>query len=221
MQNLSWWAIKLSAFRFDARKAAQAANKMLRLSGGRRNYMELIKLLYLADRAALLKLERPITGDCVVALKHGLVLSHVLDLIKWGPCNEEDAPWFDTISAPDGYDVKSLAELDDGELSGAEVRVLEEVFAEYGKKDWKELSRLTHELPEWDDPGDGRIPVGADEILKLNGRSTEEIERISEEASAYDRLDRDVSVFVTIQPTGFQMIRAKASSMVGRDSVEP
>jgi hypothetical protein len=34
-------------FRFDARKAAQAANKLLLLSGGCRNYMELIKLLYL------------------------------------------------------------------------------------------------------------------------------------------------------------------------------
>src|SRR5580658_4162563 len=93
------------AFRFNVKKAAPAANKLLLLSGGSRNYMELIKLLFLADRAALLKLERPITGDLVVALKYGLVLSHILDLIKWGPCNEEDAPWFDAISAPDGYTV--------------------------------------------------------------------------------------------------------------------
>jgi uncharacterized phage-associated protein len=182
-------------FRFDARKAAQAANKLLRLSGGCRNYMELIKLLYLADRAALLKLEKPITGDSVVALKYGLVLRHVLDLIRWGPCNEEDAPWFDTISAPDGYTVKSLAELDDDELSGAEVRILEEVFAEYGNKDWKELSRVTHQLPEWHDPGNGSILVGAEQILKSNGKSAEEVKRIRADAAAYDRLDRDVSEF--------------------------
>jgi hypothetical protein len=31
-------------FRFDARKAAQAANKLLLLSGGRRNYMECIRI---------------------------------------------------------------------------------------------------------------------------------------------------------------------------------
>jgi hypothetical protein len=88
------------AFRFNVKKAAQAANRLSRLSGETRNYMELIKLLFLADRAALLELERPITGDQIVALKYGLVLSHVLNLMKWGPCNEEDAPWFDTISAP-------------------------------------------------------------------------------------------------------------------------
>ena len=182
-------------FRFDARKAAQAANKVLLLSGGCRNYMELIRLLYLADRAALLRLERPITGDSVAALRHGLVLCHVLDLIRWGPCNEEDAPWFETISALDGYTVKSLAEFDDDELSGAELRILEEVFAEYGNKDWKELSRLTRQLPEWDDPGEGSSLVGAEQILKSNGKSAEEVKRIRADVFAYDRLDREVSKF--------------------------
>ena len=182
-------------FRFNARKAAQAANKLLLLSGGSRNYMELIKLLFLADRAALLKLERPITGDRVVALRHGFVLSHVLDLIKWGPCGEEDAPWFDTISALDGYDVKSLTELDDEELSGAELSVLEGVFAEYGKKDWKALSRAARQLPEWDDPGDGSFLVEAEKILRLNGKSAEELERIKADISAYDFLDKDAEEF--------------------------
>jgi uncharacterized phage-associated protein len=186
---------KRVVFRFNVKKAAQAANKLLLLSGGSRNYMELIKLLFLADRAALLKLERPITGDLVVALKHGLVLSDILDLIKWGPCNEEDAPWFDAISAPDGYTVKSLAELDDDELSGAEVRILEEVFAEYGTKNWKELSRLTHQLPEWEEPGSSSIPVSAEQILMLNGKSLEAIERIRTELFAYDRLEREIEQF--------------------------
>jgi hypothetical protein len=153
------------------------------------------KIALPCDRVALLKLERPITGDRVVALKHGLVLDHVLDLIKWGPCSEEDAPWFDAISAPEGYTVKSLTGLDDDELSGAEVGIVEDIFAEYGRKDWKELSRLTRQFPEWDEPSDGGIPVGVEHILKLNGKSSEEIERIRAEVSAYDRLDLEVSEF--------------------------
>jgi uncharacterized phage-associated protein len=157
--------------------------------------MELIKLLFLADRAALLELERPITGDHVVALKHGLILSHVLDLIKWGPCNEEDAPWFEMISGPQDYAVNSVAEYEDDELSGAEIRILNEVFSEYGKKDWKELSRLTHQLPEWIDPGNSSIPVGAEQILKLNGKSPEAIDRIRADVFAYARLERDASEF--------------------------
>jgi hypothetical protein len=59
-------------FRFNAKKAAEAANRILKLSGGERNYMELVKLLCLADREALVRFESPITGDRVAALPHGL-----------------------------------------------------------------------------------------------------------------------------------------------------
>src|SRR6266550_2674945 len=114
-------------FRFNANKAAQAANKLLRWSGGERNYMELVKLLYLADRESLLRLESPITGDRIMALPLGLVLSHVLDLIRWGPSNEEDAPWFEAVSAPCGYDVKALGDFGNDELSGAEEKILAEI----------------------------------------------------------------------------------------------
>ena len=182
-------------FRFNAKKAAQAASKLLRLSGGQRNYMELVKLLYLADREALVRLHCQVTGDQLAALPFGLVLSHILDLIRWGPINEEDAPWFEAVSPPFGYDVKSIADAGDDELSGAECQILEEVFAKYGSKNWKELSRLTHALPEWVDPNGGRIPISAEQILKLEGKSPEEIEHIRGELAAYEQLDRELSVY--------------------------
>jgi uncharacterized phage-associated protein len=182
-------------FRFNAKKAAQAANKLLRLSGGQRNYMELVKLLYLADREALLRLECQITGDQLMALPFGPVLSRVLDLIRWGPINEDDAPWFEAVSPPFGYDVKALANCDDDELSGAECQILDEIFAKHGKKNWKELSRLTHELPEWVDPNGSRIPISVEQILKLEGKPQEEIERIRGEISAYELLDRELSAY--------------------------
>ena len=182
-------------FRFNAKKAAQAANRLLRLSGGQRNYMELVKLLYLADREALLKLECQITGDQLMALPFGPVLSRVLDLIRWGPINEEDAPWFDAVSPPFGYDVKALADCSDDELSGAECQILDEVFAKYGKKDWKELSRLTHELPEWVDPNGGRVPISPEQILKLEGKTPQEIECIRRELSAYELLDLELLAY--------------------------
>ena len=47
-------------FRFNAKKSAQAARKILMLSGGQRNYLELVKLLYLVDREALIRLENQI-----------------------------------------------------------------------------------------------------------------------------------------------------------------
>jgi len=157
--------------------------------------MELVKLLCLADREALLRLECPITGDLIMALPHGLVLSHVLDLIRWGPMSEEDAPWFEAISPPDGYDVKALEPCGDDELSGAEDQILSEIFAKYGKMNWKQLSRLTHGFPEWTDPGGGRIPISPEQILRLGGKSAEQIEKIRNEMSAYQRMDRDVAAY--------------------------
>ena len=48
------------------------------------SYMKLIKLLYLADREALLRWGRPITFDAYVSMDRGPVLSSVLDLINGG-----------------------------------------------------------------------------------------------------------------------------------------
>jgi hypothetical protein len=177
---------------FNAKKAAQAANKLLTLSNGERNYRELVKLLYLADREAWLRFERPITGDRIAALPHGLVLSHILNLIRCGPGSSEDAPWFDVISAPFDYKVKSIRAFENDELSGAEERLLEEVFSQHGKKDWKQLSDFTHELPEWTDPNGSSLPVSPEQLFKLENRSNSDIERIAFEFAAYARLDADL-----------------------------
>jgi uncharacterized phage-associated protein len=182
-------------FKFNAKKAAQAAHKFLTLSGGTRNYMELVKLLYLADREALIRLEKQITGDSLSALPNGPVVSHILNLIRWGPANEEDAPWFDAVSPPEGYTVKALEGCGDDELSGAESQIISEVFARYGRRDWKELSRLTHRLPEYVDPQGSSLPISPEQILKLEGKSQETIERIRRDISSYDQLDREISAY--------------------------
>jgi hypothetical protein len=152
-------------------------------------------LLYLSDRQALLRLESQITGDRLAALPYGPVLSHILNLIKWGPMNEEDAPWFEAVSPPFGYDVKALADCGEDELSGAECQIIDEVFANYGRKDWKELSRLTHNLPEYVDPKGGCAPISIEQILKLEGKSQAVIERIRDEIASYEALDRELSAY--------------------------
>ena len=178
-------------YQFDVKKAAQAANKILQLSGGTRNYMEVIKLLCLADREAWVRQECPITGDCIVSMEYGLVLSHVYDLIKGGPGKEEDAPWFDLISTSDDYRIKSKGPSDYDELSGAELRLLEEIFTKYGHMNWKQLSKFTHQLPEWVDPGTSSTSIAPEQILKVNGKSIAEIRRIRADSLAYARLDAE------------------------------
>jgi len=168
---------------------------LLTLSGGRRNYMELVKLLYLADREALIQLDRPITGDRFVNLPYGPVLSRILNLIRGGPIDEGDAPWFDSVSPPTGYDVELVKKTGSDELSLAELGILNETFSRYGRSDWKELSRLTHSLPEWVDPDGGQLPIVAEQILALGGRKIEEIQRIKEEAAACESLDKELATY--------------------------
>ena len=155
--------------------------------------MELVKLLYLADRQALIDLDSQITGDSLASLPYGTVLSRILNLIRWGPTNAEDAPWFDSVSAPSGYDVAAIGNSGESELSGAEVRVLENVFAEYGRYDWKQLSDLTHKLPEWTDPGEGSIPISTEQVLRLVGKTAQQVESIRKELFVCQCLDWEVA----------------------------
>ncbi len=151
--------------------------------------MELVKLLYLADRKALTRFGYPITGDHFAALPHGLILSRILNLIRNGPGGEEDAPWFEVVSGPIGYDVESLQDVENEELSGAEEKILQEIFAEYGRFDWKDLSRFMRNLPEWTNPNGGSLPVAPEQILTLEGKSAGAIASLRKELAVFEHLD--------------------------------
>jgi uncharacterized phage-associated protein len=169
-------------FRFDERKAAQAAAYLLTHRDGRLNYMALIKLLYLADRAALLECGQPITGDRMVSMPHGTVLSQILELIHTGS-PETPTPWFELISEPERYEVSlRRPSPPTDELSRFELGVLDEVDKSFGMLDQWALRRLTHELPEYHDPEGSSLPILPEEILRAEGKSPEEIERVTRDA---------------------------------------
>lgn len=186
-------------FKFDPRKSACAAYELLKRAGGSLNYMVLVKLLYLADREALITLENPITGDQFASVPHGPILSRTLNLIRWGPIDESDAPWFDVVSAPIGYDVKIVGKPAEDALSGAEVKILSHVFEECGRKSWQELSRLTHQLPEWAEPAGVAIPISPEQILLLAGKTQEEVWQLREELGALDKLDREIAGYAGME----------------------
>ena len=186
---------KSITFKFNSQKSAEAASKLLQLAGGKLNYMVLVKLLYLADREALIRLECPITGDRMASLPYGPVLGRILNLIRGGPIDEGDSPWFDAVSPPDGYDVKLVAHAGDKNLSGAEENILNEIFDKYGRKSWQELSRITHQLPEWVDPNGGSLPIQREQILLFSGRTLEEIGRLKEELASLEKLDQEIAQY--------------------------
>ena len=178
-------------FAFNEEKAAEAAAHLLVRAGGRLPYMSLIKYLYLADRDALVDRGSPITGDRLVAMAYGPVLSRVLDLLNEGPSPSGPSPWFTYVSAPRDYEVTLLAAPpEDGHLSDYELETLASVFDRVGPLGRWELSELTHHLPEWSDPRGSSTLIDPGDILRLVGRADKDVQAIVEEAEHIWLMDR-------------------------------
>jgi len=136
---------------FRQEKATQAAPRLLKLRGGRMSYMKLLKLLYLADRKALVEHSRPITSVRYVSMNHGPVLSQTYNLMV--SVDAPDAPpyWRRYISGPTNYEVTLLQDVASSDLSPAQEKVLDAIFDEFGQFGRRDWVRVAHELPEWHD----------------------------------------------------------------------
>jgi len=168
--------------KFREEKATQAAARLLQHRGGRMHYLKLLKLLYLADRRALVELGRPISYDLFVSMPHGPVLSRTYDLIAAEPDPESPSYWRRFISGPDAYAVQLLTDaVPSDHLSRAEEEILDRVFREFGHWDRWKLRDYTHSLPEYRDPGGSSLPIGIEEILLAQGMSREDAEAIKDE----------------------------------------
>ena len=169
--------------RFNEMKATQAASFFLSLRGGRMHYIKLIKLLYLADRAALLRWGAPITNDRFVSMDHGPVVSTVLDLITK---DINKAVWSKFISEPFGDDeIELRQEAPVDHLSRAEESLLREIYAEYGYRSrWDIIDNVMHKLPEWKDPHGSSIPIKIRQILEVGGANEKEIQAVLDELRA-------------------------------------
>jgi len=176
--------------RFNEAKATQAAARLLRNRGGRMSYMKLIKLLYLADREALARWGRPITTDTYVSMKHGPVLSQVLDLITEGPNPfVGETFWTKHISEPEHFEVSLKANPSGDLLSEAEDELLDEIFRKHGHLTRWQLVDLLHTLPEWKDPNGSALPIEFADILKAQNKKPDEIRAIEEELKAIDQVE--------------------------------
>lgn len=168
--------------RFNEAKATQAAARLLRNRGGRMSYMKLIKLLYFADREALLQWNRSITTDVYVSMDNGPVVSKIYNLIQ-----EEDRPgsrgiWSQYISHPNGFDVELLsANPPLEELSEAEENLLDRIFEKYGHLNRWDLVKLSHDLPEWQDPHGSAFPIEYRDIFRAEKRTASEIAALEQE----------------------------------------
>jgi uncharacterized phage-associated protein len=161
--------------RFNERKALQATAYVLRLAGGRLNYMKLLKLLYLADRTALIERGLPVTTDRPVSMRYGPVLSNTYSLIRDQAMPNVASEFARFVVQAEPYEVKLEGDPGEDELSRYEKALLERMWREHGSKTQWELVDYTHGLPEWTDPADSSLEIRAEEILRSAGLPEEEI----------------------------------------------
>jgi uncharacterized phage-associated protein len=174
-------------FEFNQNKATQAASYLLSKSHKKMKYLKLIKLMYLLDRRALEKWNRPISGDRYFSMDHGTVISNILNLIKDNGFDPDKTYWHQFI-ARKRYEVELVQEPEYDELSKREIKLLDELYKKYGHLDEWELRKITHELPEWENPHGSSLLISADKLLEYLGKSQEEIAEIEEEVNSMNFL---------------------------------
>jgi uncharacterized phage-associated protein len=176
--------------KFDERKATEATALLLSLRGGQMHYMKLIKLLYLADRRALLRWGIPITTDTYTSMDHGPVVSTIYNLIRR---LIKGQTWEEYISPPMGDANKEIAlqkQFKLSRLSRAEEKLIKEVFNKYGHWNrYKLRDFVMHKLPDWHDPEGTSIPISISDILKAGGEKEEEIKAIEKELNGIGKVE--------------------------------
>ena len=168
-------------FRFHPQKTIEAAAMFLKLHGKPMKYLGLLKMLYIADRIALDRMEQPITGDCAYSMKYGPVLSGVYDLIKGQNANDALPLWSKYIGKSDNDKnfVELLANPNDDYLCEEEEEIIQEVYAQFGHLNPFDVAEWTHGLPEWQNPPENScIPIVVDDVLRCLNKTDEDIEYI-------------------------------------------
>ena len=164
---------------FNERKAAQAAAFLLHSGGGRLPVLKLVKLLYLAERLSLQRYGEPLTGDRLVSMPHGPVLSLTYGLIQGAgdPC---EGGWDTWVADRSDHDLeladKSMIrspEQDLTALSDSDLEVLGETWVQFGHWDKYRLRDYTHSgaCPEWRDPNGSSEPIRYATLLVAAGYS--------------------------------------------------
>ncbi|CDL79284.1 Panacea domain-containing protein [Xenorhabdus cabanillasii] len=181
-------------------KVAQMAAYLLSQEGGRMAYLKLMKLMYLSEREYMRRYGESISGDRMVSMPHGPVLSNSLDFMN-GTVQGSDAGWEKWIIAADNNELVTkllLADRDEyDELTDAEIEVLNSVFSEFGHMAKWQIRDYTHtHCPEWVDPHGSSYPIDPKSIFLALGKSAEVAIMLADRMREQNQLDQIVSRLV-------------------------
>jgi uncharacterized phage-associated protein len=169
---------------FSLEKAAQVSATFIALAPNHRlNRLKLMKLLFLADRTAFAEHGMTITGDKLVSMDQGPVLSGTLDALKEAPAYrpvfeawvQRDGQ-YDHVLAP-GADISRATK-----LSRADLAVIASVWQQFGHLNQWQLTDWVHDhCPEWTHPSGSSIPIAFESLAASVGISQEEASALLEQ----------------------------------------
>jgi uncharacterized phage-associated protein len=179
---------------FNERKAAQMAAFFLGQSAeGRMSHLKLMKLLYLADREAVRAFGWPISGDRLVSMPHGPVLSQTLNLMD-GDVESQPGGWEEWISGKENHELSLRQRFDPAsldELAPGEVEVLRAVWDQFGAMSKWEIRDWTHQhCAEWKDPKGSSVPISYDALARAVGLDEASARQLAAQFQAQQDIDR-------------------------------
>jgi uncharacterized phage-associated protein len=166
---------------FNEKKAAQVAAFFLIQAKTPLEILKLMKLMYLAERRSYELYGEGITGDRLVSMEHGPVLSITLNHMN-GSRNSGVDGWETWVADRAEHNLslthdKRHVTVDDLlELSDADVVILEETWKQFGRMSKYEVRDYTHEggCPEWQDPDGSSIAIKPEDLFKALKFSSEQ-----------------------------------------------
>jgi len=173
---------------FDIEKTIAAVAYLVQKEGGELDVFLAIKTLYVADKDALIQWGKTITGDSFVSMDKGPVVSSTYNLFKGEGSESNQAIWNAHITERMNHTVRLLHDVDLGVLSEREVEALDSARLQIkSMPPWRVARWLHDNCPEWQNPHGSSVPIDPSQILRLAGKTEEEI-RKTEEANAEVRL---------------------------------
>ena len=178
---------------FSEEKLAQAVAVLMRCAPGHQlDKLKMVKLLYLSDRRAIVRLGATITGDNYVSMPHGPVPSQSLNVVNGD--FERDGAW-DKWIIDSGRYLFGLSEAGANRaitaLSAAEVALLQQIWSEFGHMDRWQIRDWTHaNCAEWRDPAGSSLPITLVDMAVGAGLSPDQARRQVQQIQEQESLDR-------------------------------
>lgn len=175
---------------FSEERIAQMTAYLLKLSGGRESYLKLMKLLYLADREYMSRFGDSISGDRMVSMPKGPVLSQTLECFQ-SDCRDG---WSDWIRGESNYEValnRQFEREDLDELNDVQLRTLANVHEQFKDMGRYEICDYTHDhCKEWEDPQGSSFPINPETLFRAVGKSESEARELANSYFEQRHLER-------------------------------